>query len=139
MVSTSPVSSRRRLEHFRVLIKPEPMLPTRMLRSLFLQALVSQAIVTSARDAPLERRAPDPLIRVIAPLLEEIRKTVSPLAAETRLPRSGVDGLIDRTVCAGADEQTSAAAMVAAPPAPARCRSDLRIIDSLPDQGCRRR
>jgi hypothetical protein len=78
----------------------EPMLPTVMLRLLFLHVVESQAIVTSARELPVLRRAPVPLSFVIVPLLAAIRNTVSPLAPETTLPRLGVEAVMDCTVCA---------------------------------------
>jgi hypothetical protein len=73
----------------------EPMLPTRMLRLLFLQALDPQAMVTSGRELPVPRRAPVPLSLVMVPLLAALRNTVSPLAPDTTLPRLGVEVLID--------------------------------------------
>jgi hypothetical protein len=73
----------------------EPTLPTRMLRLLFLHAVDSQAIVTNARELPVPRRAPVPLTRVMVPLPAALRNTVSPLAPDTTLPRSGEAALID--------------------------------------------
>jgi hypothetical protein len=73
----------------------DPMLPTRMLRFLFLHALDPQAIVTRARELPVPRRAPAPLTRVMIPLSAALRNTVSPLAPDTTLPRSGDAALID--------------------------------------------
>ncbi len=71
----------------------EPKFPTRTWSVLLLHA-----IVTSARLLEVLRRTPVPLNLVIAPVLGATRKTVLPDGADTTVPRSGVDVVIDCTV-----------------------------------------
>jgi hypothetical protein len=95
----------------------EPMLPTRMLMFLSLQLAKLQAMVTSARVLPVPSRDPVPLTRVTVPV-GAIRNTVSPLAPDTTLPRSGAEPVIDCTTCASAWPDISSSARMVKPPNP---------------------